>query len=169
MPHGLSWDASGIEARMRAWQAITNEEDIPAMHAKWQTPFEPAEHPEGAIYENFPAFDQDATAMHAFHDATPAEKLQAMERLTDKRFRIFAKRIIFDNFPGLIADADKAAYDQAIIERLNTAEDVPWVTVGKALEDAETLRESNPDQRDEIDRIVSFLNKIRSEADVSVN
>ena len=107
--------------------------------------------------------------MRAFHDAAPAEKRQAMARLTDKRFRSFAKRIIFDNFPELISDADKAAYDQAIIERLNTAEDVPWVTVGKALEDTETLRESNPDQRDEIDRIVSFLHKIRSEADVSIN
>ena len=28
MPHGLSWDASDIEARMRAWQAIVNEENI---------------------------------------------------------------------------------------------------------------------------------------------
>ena len=74
MSHGLSWDASGIEARMRAWQAIAIAEDMSAMHADWQTPFEPAEHPEGAIYKNFPAFDQDAMAMRAFHDAAPAEK-----------------------------------------------------------------------------------------------
>ena len=127
------------------------------MHAEWQTPFEPAEHPEGAIYENFPAFDQDAAAMRAFHDAAPAEKLQAMERLTDRRFRAFAKRIIFDNFPELITDAERAAYDRAIIERLNTDKEVPWVTVTKALEDAATLLESRPERRDEIDRISAFI------------
>ena len=157
MPHGLSWDASDIEARMQAWHGISNEEDMSAMHAEWQTPFEPAEHPEGAIYENFPAFDQDAAAMRAFHDAAPAEKLQAMERLTDKRFRAFAKRIIFDNFPELITDAERAAYDKAIAERLNREDDVPWVTVTKALEDAATLLESRPERRDEIDRITAFI------------
>ena len=162
MPHGLSWDASDIEARMRAWQAIKAEEHVPAMHAEWQTPFEPAEHPEGAIYENFPAFDQDAAAMRAFHDAAPAEKPQAMERLTDKRFRSFAKRIIFDNFPELITDADKAAYDRAIAERLNREDDVPWVTVAKALEDGAKLLASNPDRRDEIDRITAFIRTMAS-------
>ena len=159
MPHGLSWDASDIEARMRAWQAIANEEDMSAMHAEWQTPFETAEHPEAAIYENFPAFDQDANAIRAFHDATPAQKLQAMELLTDKRFRTFAKRIIFDNFPELISDADKAAYDQAIIERLNTVEEVPWVTVNKALKDAEALLGKSPQRRAELQRIQAFLVK----------
>ena len=147
---------------MRAWQAIANEEDMSAMHAEWQTPFEPAEHPEGAIYENFPAFDQDAAAMRAFHDAAPAEKPQAMERLTDKRFRSFAKRIIFDNFPELITDADKAAYDRAIVERLNREDEVPWGSVVKALEDVANLLESNPDRRDEIDRITAFIRTIAS-------
>ena len=94
--------------------------------------------------------------MRAFHCAAPAEKPQAMERLTDKRFRSFAKRIIFDNFPELITDADKAAYDRAIAERLNREDDVPWVTVAKALEDGAKLLASNPDRRDEIDQITAF-------------
>ena len=162
MPHSISWDASDIEARMQAWQTIANEEDLSAMYAEWQTPFEPAEHPEGAIYENFPAFDQDAAAMRAFHDATPAEKPQAMERLTDRRFRGFAKRIIFDNFPELITDADKAAYDRAIAERLNREDDVPWVTVAKALKEGAKLLASNPDRRDEIDRITAFIGTMAS-------
>lgn len=90
-----------------------------------------------------------------------------------------AQSLIIDTDPGqddavailleLITDADRAAYDQAIIERLNTVEEVPWVTVIKALMDAETLLEGNPNRRHEIDQIVSFLNKIRTEADVSVN
>ena len=162
MPHSLSWDASDIDARMRAWQAIQAEEHVPAMHAEWETPFEPAEHPEGAIYENFPAFDQDAAAIRAFHDAVPAEKPQAVEHLADKRFRGFAKRIIFDNFPELITDAKKIAYGKAIAERLNREDDVPWVTVTKALEDAATLMESRPDRRDEIDRITAFIRSMAS-------
>ena len=146
---------------MRAWQTIQAEEHVPAIHAEWQTPFEPAEHPEGAIYENFPAFDRDAAAMRAFHDAAPAEKLQAMARLTDKRFRSFARRIIFDNFPELITDADKAAYDRAITERLNREDDVPWVTVTKALKDAEALLNMHPERREEIKNIVDYLKNKR--------
>ena len=142
---------------MQAWQAIQAEENVPAMYAEWQTPFEPAEHPEAAIYENFPAFDQDAMAIRAFHDATPAEKLQAMERLTDKRFRTFARRIIFDNFPELISDADRAAYDQAIAERLNSEDDVPWMTVAKALQDAEAKLQEHPDKLKDLQRISDFL------------
>ena len=80
-----------------------------------------------------------------------------MERLTDRRYRAFAKRIIFDNFPELITDAERAAYDKAIAERLNREDDVPWVTVTKALEDAATLLESRPERRDEIDRITAFI------------
>ena len=80
-----------------------------------------------------------------------------MERLTDKRFRIFAKRIIFDNFPELISNADKAAYERAIAERLNREDNVPWVTVAKALEDGTALLASNPNRRDEIDRITAFI------------
>ena len=157
MPHGLSWDQSDIEARMRAWHAIKAEEHVPAMHAEWRTPFEPAEHPEGAIYENFPAFDQDAMAMRAFHDAAPAEKLQAMERLTDRRFRTFARRIIFDNFPDLITDDGRAAYGRAIAERLNRDGDAPWVTLGKAMADADALMQSHPDRQDDIWRIIAFI------------
>ena len=100
--------------------------------------------------------------MRAFHDAAPAEKPQAMERLTDKRFRSFAKRIIFDNFPELITDNEKAAYDRAIAERLNREDDVPWVTVTKALEDGAKLLASNPDRRDEIDRITAFIRTMAS-------
>ena len=95
--------------------------------------------------------------MRAFHDAAPVEKPQAMERLTDKRFRSFAKRIIFDNFPELITDADKAAYDRAIIERLNTDKEVPWVTVGKALKEVEAKLQEYPDKLGDLQRIDDFL------------
>ena len=100
--------------------------------------------------------------MRAFHDTAPAEKPQAVERLTDKRFRSFAKRIIFDNFPELITDADKAAYESAIAERLNREDDMPWVTGAKALEDGAKLLASNPDRRDEIDRITAFIRTMAS-------
>ena len=52
---------------------------------------------------------------------------------------------------------ERAAYDRAIIERLNTDKEVPWVTVTKALEDAATLLESCPERRDDIDRITAFI------------
>jgi exodeoxyribonuclease-1 len=159
MPHGRSWDQSEIEARIQAWQAIQAKENVPAMYAEWQTPLEPAEYPEGAIYEDFDAFDRDAMAMRAFHDATPTQKQQVLSQLTDPRFRNFARRIIFDNFPQLLSDVERANYENAIHQRLNNEDEVPWVTVNKAKYDIEKLKETHPARKEELQRIYDYLDR----------
>ena len=161
MPHGMSWDPSDIEARMAAWKRIRSELDIPAIHAAARPPFEPAAFPESAIYENFDAFDRDQMAMRSFHDIGEDGKAAAVHSLTDPRFRTFARRVIYDNFPQLMGDADKAIYQQAILDRLNREEDVPWVTVGKALKEAGELIESRPERRDELQQIITYIKAMR--------
>ena len=125
MPHGLSWSFSEIEARMQAWRVIQAKEDISSIYADQQTPFDTAEHPEAAIYEHFAAFDNDAAAMRNFHDAAPEGKLLAMGQLSDPRFRTFARRVIFDNFPQLLSDVEIANYATAIRQRLNSENEMP--------------------------------------------
>ena len=157
MPHGLSWSFTEIEARMQAWRVIQAKEDIPSIYADQKTPFDTAEHPEAAIYENFAAFDNDAAAMRNFHDAAPEGKLLAMGQLSDPRFRTFARRVIFDNFPQLLSDVEIANYENAIHQRLNSEDAVPWVTVTKAIGDIEKLNEMHPERREELQRIYDYL------------
>ena len=157
MPHGLVWNSYEINGRMQAWRSIMDEADIPGIYAACQTPFEIALHPEAAIYENFEAFNSDAMAMEAFHNAKPENRGHAAVNLTDQRFQTFAKRIIFDNFSELLTGAERASYRQAIKERLRREDDVPWVTLNKALIEANTLMTTRPDQRSAIERIISFM------------
>ena len=157
MPHGLVWNSHEINGRIRAWRSIMDATDIPSIHAACQTPFETAIHPEAAIYENFDAFNSDAMAIEAFHDAPPENKVHAAGNLTDPRFQTFAKRIIFDNFPELLTRAERASYRQAIKERLRREDDVPWVTATKALLEANKLMTTRPDRRSAIERIISFI------------
>jgi len=63
------------------------------------------------------AAEEDMSAMHAEWQ-TPFKTAEHPEAT------------IYENFP---------AFDQAIIERINTERDVPWVTVSTALEDAKAL------------------------------
>ena len=144
---------------MQAWRVIQAKEDISSIYADQQTPFNTAEHPEAAIYEHFAAFDNDAAAMRGFHDATPEGKLLAMGRLSDPRFRTFARRVIFDNFPQLLSDVEIANYENAIHQRLNSEDDVPWVTVNKAKCDIEKLKEKHPERKEELQRIYDYLDR----------
>lgn len=157
MPHGLSWNPTEIDARIQAWRVIQASEDISSIYADQQTPFDTAEHPEAAIYENFTAFDNDAAAMRDFHAAVLDGKLQAMGQLNDPRFRTFAKRIIFENFPQLLSDVERTNYATAIRQRLNSEDHVPWVTVNKAKCDIEKLKEKHPERKEELQRIYDYL------------
>ena len=157
MPHGLSWNPTEIDAGIQAWRGNQASEDISSIYADQQTPFDTAEHPEAAIYENFTAFDNDAAAMRDFHVAALDGKLQAMGQLSDPRFRTFARRVIFDNFPQLLSDVEIANYENAIHQRLNSEDAVPWVTVTKAIGDIEKLKEMHPERREELQRIYDYL------------
>ena len=52
---------------------------------------------------------------------------------------------------------------KAIAERLNREDDVPWVTVGKALESSLALLEQHPTKQDKILKFVANLKHIGSE------
>ena len=53
-------------------------------------------------------------------------------------------------------------YDQAIIERLNTDNDVPWVTVKKALAEIDQKLNEKADDSDNLKKIQSFIKRIRA-------
>ncbi len=58
-----------------------------------------APHIEAQIYDDFDAFDRDRYLMEDFHLASATEKRVLARQFSDYRFRSFAKRIIFENFP----------------------------------------------------------------------
>ena len=50
-----------------------------------------------------------------------------------------------------------------VVDRLNHENDVPWVTVGKALESSLALLEQHPTKQDKILKSVAYLKHLESE------
>ena len=50
-----------------------------------------------------------------------------------------------------------------VVDRLNHEDDVPWVTVGKALESSLALLEQHPTKQDKILKSVAYLKHLESE------
>ena len=100
--------------------------------------------------------------MDAFHRMEIHEKLNLANQFQDKRFRAFAKRILFDNFAEFLALETLQKTEQAIEARISSEEDVPWLTVGKALEELAGARTKHPDKEDQLNRIELYLKNLVS-------
>ena len=100
--------------------------------------------------------------MDAFHGMEIHEKLNLANQFQDKRFRAFAKRILFDNFAEFLTPETLQKTEQAIQARISSEEDVPWLTVGKALEELAGERTKHPDKEDQLNRIELYLKNLVS-------
>jgi len=158
MPHTYKWDKTSINEKIELWLSFKEIMDITELYTEQLTPFEKAEYPEAAIYEDFDAFDLDAETMRSFHEANPTEKLELVNCFSDPRFRKFAKRIIYDNHYEILGEEERSKFSNAILNRLNQDSEVPWITAPRAIEEAYKLMEERPEFRTELEKINQFLN-----------
>ncbi len=100
---------------------------------------EPSPHVEERIYDGFPnAADQ--ALMEQFHNAAWADRVALADRIEDPRVSEFAYRLIFFERPDLLPAAKAAELDAWRAERALTEDDtVPWMTIRKALREADDL------------------------------
>ena len=157
MPHTYKWDEASINERIELWSSLKEKIKITELYSEQLIPFEKAEYPEAAIYEDFDAFDRDAEIMRSFHEANPTEKLELVNCFSDARFRTFARRIIYDNHYEILGEDDRSKFSKAILQRLNEDSEVPWITSSKALEEAYKLFEERPERQTELETIKAFL------------
>ena len=157
MPHSYKWDQTTINDRLELWASIKEKIDITELYSEQLTPFEKAEYPEAAIYEDFEAFDRDAQIMRSFHEANPTEKLELVNCFSDPRFRTFARRIIFDNHYEILSEEERSKFSNAILHRINQENEVPWITAPRAIEEIDKLMEKRPEFRSELEKINQFL------------
>ena len=119
--------------------------------------FEVSEYVEAQMYEDFYAFDDEKWLMNEFHAADPELKITLTSRFQDKRFKAIAKRIVFDNYRGLMALDTLTKYDEHIKNRINNEADVPWNTVPRALAECDFLLQAREDKFREISNIREYL------------
>ena len=100
---------------------------------------EPSPHVEQRIYDGFPSA-ADQALMEQFHQADWGERAALAARIEDPRIGEFARRLIYFERPDILPDAQSAELSAWIAERvLNEDESVPWLTVRKALREADDL------------------------------
>ena len=122
--------------------------------------FETSPHIEAQIYEDFDAFDRDRYLMEDFHSAVDEEKKSIARQFSDQRFRAFARRIIFENFPEQMDASELDEFRQKIIERISDEDDVPWTTKQKAVEQCNRMLESRDDIQSELKNLRNYLESL---------
>ena len=100
---------------------------------------EPSPHIEKRLNDGFPG-STDERLMEKFHNVNWPDRLALAERIEDSRVKEFAYRLIYFERPDVLPDARVAEFNAWRSERmLSEDEGVPWMTIGKALREADDL------------------------------
>ena len=134
--------------------------NIASLRDEMREEFEKSSHIEAQIYDDFDAFDRDRYLMEDFHLASASEKKVLARQFSDYRFRSFAKRVIFENFPDQMTNDEITEFQFKISERIAEEEDVPWTTKQKAVDQCDRLLGSREDVKLELTSIKDYLENL---------
>lgn len=103
---------------------------------------EASPHIEERLYDGFPDAT-DERLMTQFHDVDWPDRVTLADQIEDPRVKEFAYRLIYFERPDLLPAGRKVELDAWRANRMQTEDDgVPWMTVGKALREADDLLET---------------------------
>ncbi len=105
-------------------------------------PRDAPEYVEQRIYEGFPK-KPDERRMERFHEQPWEERLETVSQFEDDRLRELGERLIYIERPDVLPDEARQRYDAWRHDRFHTEGDVPWVTIGSALEELSELKSSD--------------------------
>jgi exodeoxyribonuclease-1 len=95
---------------------------------------------EESIYAGGFAKPEDQKMMSDFHKTDWKGKLSLSEKFKDERFCYFAKRLIYEENPEVLAKAEYKKIHSAIAEQILSTNDEKWNTIPKAQKDIDDLR-----------------------------
>ena len=97
--------------------------------------------------------------MEQFHNVNWADRVALAARIDDPRLSEFAWRLIYFERPDLLPAAKSAALDAWRAERVLAEDDaVPWMTIGKALRQADDfLANATGDEAGLLGEVKDFL------------
>ncbi|MBN9468212.1 MAG: hypothetical protein J0J10_05500 [Bosea sp.] len=120
---------------------------------------EPCAWPDGQLYSGGFVSDRDAAACRRWHEIAWEHRAGfAAQHIADPRLRSLAIRQVFLNAPETLSpDAGNRGQDW-LRHRLTTEEEVPWLTLPRALSRcAELSATADPDQRSALREISTWL------------
>ena len=124
--------------------------------------YEPKVHVQDQLYSGgfFPV-DEDKSALTEFHMSEPASKYEIVGSLCDQRAKVLGKLLIGSEWPEVMSPGDLRAYEEEVQQRF-FADDVPWMTVPKALEEIKELRPAVGKTANILEEYEYWLQRLRS-------
>ncbi|SIQ36605.1 exonuclease domain-containing protein [Bosea sp. TND4EK4] len=119
----------------------------------------PSPWPEGQLYDHFIP-NGDARACVTWHRLDWDRRTAfAAENFSDERLRAFANRHAFLTAPQTLCDNGRRKGQDWLLHRLTTSEDVPWLTLPRALARCVELKvaSNNDSERSHLDEIALWL------------
>ncbi|MCA0424096.1 MAG: hypothetical protein LCH61_12380 [Proteobacteria bacterium] len=97
-------------------------------------------HVEEQLYCAFPGY-ADRALGRRFHDTSIEKRAALIPQFKDERLRVHATRLVHHDAPHTLDSETRRAMDHWLHHRLTTEDDVPWMTLPRALAETEDLRE----------------------------
>ncbi|MBN4048153.1 hypothetical protein JYU09_01075 [bacterium AH-315-O15] len=118
----------------------------------------PSAYVEQRIYDGFPNAADEAL-MEQFHQVDWADRASLASQIEDPRIGAFARRLIYFERPDLLPNEQSAEIKAWMAERVLTDdESVPWMTVRKALREADDLlQNASGEEADGLREVKDFL------------
>ena len=114
------------------------------------TVYPPGKYVEQQIYDGgFPS-RHDEALMNYFHHAPLEEKFNLCLDFQNAKFKKLGLRILYYEYPNLLPKEIIEEIDNEIIERLNSLEKEPYLTVDNAINTFENEKEENPNLKPEL-------------------
>ena len=102
----------------------------------------PSTHVEQKIYEGFTTA-ADQKVLGKFHGSRWEDRPTIVASLADARLRELGTRLIHHERPDVLDADTRSAHDKAMAQRIiETAADIPWLTIPKAMKELAVLMES---------------------------
>jgi exodeoxyribonuclease-1 len=117
-------------------------------------------HVEERIYSGFPSND-DQSRMNEFHKSGWDKRASIIKEIEDDRYRALGQRILATEQPEQMTANQRRQWESWRRDRLLTEDDMPWLTVARALEEiADLSKNAQPDRRQQITEIERFLKSL---------
>lgn len=162
--HALATDAPPeAELHRRALQIRSDEAFLARLRTVIAGRFadrEPSPWPEARLYDGFVSRPDEAH-MRRWHEIGWDQRYRfANELFSDERLRAFANRLMLEHAPRHTPQEARRQGEAWLRERLTTTDEVPWLTLPKALAEVAVLRSreaGNPDRLAQLDAIEAWL------------
>ena len=114
---------------------------------------------ERQIYDGFPD-SKDTYLMKDFHAAETEKKYDIANKISDIRYKEFAKRVLYNEFPDALPQNELLSRDKMVAENNLSMEDKPWVTIPQAMQAIDDLREDETSDLNKLEEIDEYIQKM---------